>query len=149
GSVLLLVMEYVHGESLQELQTRSGVGVPIPVALAIATDVLEGLHAAHEARTERGEPLALVHRDVSPQNVMVGEDGMARLLDFGSAKAAHRLHTTAGAGTLKGKCGYMAREQVLGEAVDRRTDIYAAGTVLWEMLAGRRLFDAENTNARL
>jgi serine/threonine-protein kinase len=113
--------------------------LPVDVILAIAHDVLQGLHAAHEATDERGKPMGLVHRDVSPQNIMVGIDGRARVLDFGVAKAAGATHTTE-TGVIKGKLAYMSPEQVYGEKLDRRADIYALGVVLWEMLAGRRLF---------
>jgi len=105
--------------------------------------MLHGLHAAHEARNDRGERLDIVHRDVSPQNVLVGTDGIPRLLDFGVAKASGRLQTTRD-GQLKGKLAYMAPEQVRGESVTQRTDIYAASVVLWEVLTGKRLFYANN-----
>jgi serine/threonine-protein kinase len=105
--------------------------------------MLHGLHAAHEARSETGEPLGIVHRDVSPQNVLVGADGLARVLDFGIAKARGRLQTTR-EGQVKGKLAYMAPEQIkLGE-VSRRTDVFAAGIVLWEALTGERLFTGDN-----
>jgi serine/threonine protein kinase len=139
---LFLVMEYVHGATLARLMRNmklAGERVPLPVAAAILSGVLRGLHAAHEARNERGEPLDMVHRDVSPQNVMVGVDGMPRVLDFGIAKAMGRLTTTR-KGELKGKFGYMAPEQLQGAPMDRRCDVYAASVVLWEVLAGRRLF---------
>lgn len=141
---LFLVMEYVQGESLSRLvrAVRPGV-MPPRITTTIVAGVLHGLHAAHEATTEHGEPLAIVHRDVSPQNVMVGTDGVARVLDFGVAKAAHRAQTTR-EGTVKGKIGYMAPEQLLGEQVDRRADVYACAVVLWEALTGERLFDGDN-----
>src|SRR5689334_18826919 len=97
GGELLLVMEYVPGESLSGLMRtvfEAGERIPPPVTAAIVCGVLEGLHAAHEARTEDGEPLDIVHRDVSPSNVLVGTDGIARVLDFGIAKAAFRVQTT-------------------------------------------------------
>jgi serine/threonine-protein kinase len=140
---LLLVMDYVHGESLSRLAPPSSEGtwpVPVPIASAILIGVLHGLHAAHEAKDEKGQPLQLVHRDVSPQNILVGQDGVPRVVDFGIAKAAGRIQTTA-EGQLKGKARYLAPEQVLDAAVDRRADLYAASVVLWELLAGRRLFD--------
>jgi len=139
---LFLVMEYVHGETLGRLIARTrrvGGWVPPGVAAAIVHGALQGLHAAHEATSERGEPLHIVHRDVSPQNVLVGADGAARVLDFGIAKAAGRAHTTQD-GAVKGKIGYMPPEQLYGERLDRRTDVYAAGIVLWETLVGERLF---------
>jgi len=149
GGELLLVMEYVHGEALSKLLTttaRRGERVEPRIAIAIATGILEGLHAAHEARSDRGVPLQIVHRDVSPQNVLVGVDGVARVFDFGIAKAADRLHTTQD-GSIKGKLAYMAPEQLESRDVDRRADIWAASVVLWEMLAGRRLFVADSEAA--
>jgi serine/threonine protein kinase len=148
---LLLVMDYVQGESLASLMkvvnTRGEV-VKRAIVAAVGAGMLHGLHAAHEAKNERGEPLGIVHRDVSPQNVLVGTDGVARVLDFGVAKAAGRLRTTSD-GSVRGKFAYMAPEQVRGEDVDRRTDVYAASVVVWELLAGRRLFSAENQAALL
>jgi serine/threonine-protein kinase len=99
-------------------------------------------HAAHEARDERGTPLGIVHRDVSPQNIIVGVDGIPRVLDFGVAKAVGRLQTTRD-GQLKGKIAYMAPEQI-GGTVDRTTDVYAASVVLWEALTGKRLFQGDS-----
>ena len=116
--------------------------MPVEIACAIAVASLRGLHAAHEARDEMGRPLAIVHRDVSPQNIIVGADGVARLIDFGVAKATVRLQTTRD-GTLKGKLAYMAPEQVTGGAT-RLTDIWAAAVVLWECLTGMRLFYEES-----
>ncbi|HZU83088.1 MAG TPA: serine/threonine-protein kinase [Polyangiaceae bacterium] len=146
GDELLLVMEYVRGSALSRLLrtlTQRGERMPPRVAAAIAAGVLRGLHAAHEAKSETGDALDIVHRDVSPQNVLVGTDGIARLLDFGVAKAAGRVQTTR-EGQLKGKLAYMAPEQITTGAVTRKTDVYAAAVVLWEMLTGRRLFRAEN-----
>lgn len=145
---LFLVMEFVHGESLANLLRGDSVSQPAPrmrprIAASIATGVLRGLHAAHEAKNERGEPLHIVHRDVSPQNIMVGVDGVPRVLDFGVAKAANRLQTTQ-KGQLKGKLAYMSPEQVRQADVDRRGDIFSVGAVLWEMLVGRRLYDGGN-----
>lgn len=143
---VLLVMEYVHGDALSRLLrlTRERGLLPSPaVTSAVLSGVLYGLHAAHEATDERGEPLGIVHRDVSPQNVIVGSDGVARLVDFGVAKATGRLQTTS-EGQIKGKLSYMPPEQIQGQAVDRRADLYATGVVLWEMLTGERLFLGEN-----
>ena len=112
------------------------------MAAAIVAGVLRGLDAAHDATNERGEPLELVHRDVSPQNVIVDVFGVARVLDFGIAKAKGRLYTTRD-GTVKGKLAYMAPEQLRRRPVTRRTDVYAAAVVLWETLTAKRLFDAE------
>jgi serine/threonine protein kinase len=142
---LLVVMEYVRGESVARLlrvETSRGRRVPLPVVSAIVIGALHGLHAAHEATSDRGKQLGIVHRDVSPQNILVGVDGVARVIDFGVAKAAGRLQTTR-EGVIKGKVAYMAPEQLASAEVTRCVDVYAMAVVLWEMLAGRRLFQAE------
>ena len=151
GDELLVVMEYVEGETLARLwraTTEAGERVPRGVALSIVTQMLHGLHAAHEAKDKNGEPLGIVHRDVSPQNVIVGVDGAARVLDFGIAKAHSRAQHTQ-EGQVKGKLTYMAPEQLEGARVDRRTDVFAAGVVLWETLTGVRLFAAESNAASI
>jgi serine/threonine protein kinase len=143
---VFLVMEYVQGESLSRLARAlkaRGERVPLPILLRVMSDALQGLHAAHEARDERGVPLNIVHRDVTPQNILVGIDGVARLLDFGVAKAAGRAHTTR-EGQIKGKLSYMAPEQLMGLGVTRETDIYSAAVVLWEVLTGERLFSGSS-----
>src|SRR5208282_5185293 len=109
---------------------------------SILSDVMHGLHAAHEAKNERGERLGIVHRDVSPQNVLVGVDGVARVLDFGIAKAVGRATATR-QGQIKGKIAYMAPECFKGGEVSRSADIYSAAVVLWETLTGERLFKAD------
>lgn len=136
---LFLVLEYIHGETLGQLLERQAGPLPPEIASAVIVGALEGLHAAHEATDSRGEPLHLVHRDVSPQNVLLGADGVPRVLDFGVAKAAGRVHTTQD-GFVKGKLAYMPPEQLYGERLDRRADIYAAAVVFWELLTGERLF---------
>jgi serine/threonine-protein kinase len=143
---LFLVMEFVPGEALVKLMQRTPEGIPLSMALALAVGMLEGLHAAHEARGDAGEPLAIVHRDVSPQNVLVGLDGVARLIDFGIAKAAGNSTLTR-EGHIKGKVGYMAPEQLRAQPVDRRADIYAASVVLWEMLTGARFLGKADSEA--
>ena len=138
-----IVMEYVEGDTLANLIARavqSGQHVPVRVAVRILVDVLAGLHAAHELADDDGKPLGIVHRDVSPQNILIGIDGSARLTDFGVARATSKLSTTR-TGQLKGKLAYMAPEQARGaKDIDRRADIFAAGVVMWEALEGRRLF---------
>ncbi len=143
---LLLVMEYIHGEALSRLIgscRRAGTRIPAAIAVGVVTGVLHGLHAAHEATSETGRRLDIVHRDVSPQNIMVGVDGVARVLDFGIAKASLRADITQ-AGVAKGKLSYMSPEQIRCEPLDRRSDVFAAAVVLWEMLALMRLFQGED-----
>src|SRR5512140_450099 len=144
GTELFLVMDFVQGASLSRVWRairEDGKQAPLPVIASIVGGVLHGLHAAHEAKDETGAPLNVVHRDVSPQNVMVGTDGIARLVDFGVAKAAVRLQSTHD-GQVKGKIAYMAPEQLQHHEVSRLSDVYAASVLLWEALVGRRLFDA-------
>jgi len=145
---LFLVMDYVHGEALRglmrtDLRTRHRISAPI--ASGVICGALHGLHAAHEATSENGEPLGIVHRDVSPQNILVGLDGVPRVVDFGIARAAVRLQQTRD-GQLKGKVTYMSPEQLAPNAPtpDRRTDIFTAGIVFWEALTGTRLFGGES-----
>jgi serine/threonine-protein kinase len=143
---LLVVMEYVRGESLARLiraEVSRGRRVPLPIASAIVIGALHGLHAAHEATSDQGTRLEIVHRDVSPQNILVSVDGIARVIDFGVAKAAGRVQTTR-EGVVKGKMAYMAPEQLAGGDTTRTIDVYAMGVVLWEVLAGRRLFPGDS-----
>jgi serine/threonine protein kinase len=146
---IFLVMEYVQGESLGKL-LRSLRGRPSDTRImsTVMSNVLLGLHAAHEAKNEQGDPLGIVHRDVSPQNVLVGVDGVARVLDFGVAKAIGRLQSTR-EGQVKGKLSYMAPEQLHNAPVTRRSDIYAASVVTWEALTGRRLFKGDSEAAMI
>jgi serine/threonine protein kinase len=152
---LYLVMDYVEGDSLAGLLRRARARqttVPLEVTIRVLLDTLAGLHAAHELRGSDGRSLNLVHRDVSPQNILVGADGISRITDFGIALAAARSTSTQ-EGKLKGKFSYMAPEQVRGEAATRRIDVFAAGIVLWEALTGRPLFrrkdDVATVNAVL
>jgi len=143
---LFLVMDYVESSSLATLRKAAHEEkqrIPVPILARILYDVLMGLHAAHVAIDMQGRPLGVVHRDVSPQNVIIGVDGSTRLIDFGVAKASHRLTETK-SGSVKGKYSYMAPEQARGLDVDRRTDIFAAGIMLHECLTDRRLFRGEN-----
>ncbi|MCU0692909.1 MAG: serine/threonine protein kinase [Polyangiaceae bacterium] len=145
---VFVVMDFVHGETLSKLArllASNGERIPTRILLAVISGALHGLHAAHEAKNDHGEPLNIVHRDVSPQNIMVGLDGVTRVLDFGVAKAVGQIHET-GEGRVKGKWAYMAPEQLEGQTT-RRSDIYSAGVVLWEALTGRRLFAGANPAA--
>lgn len=146
---LWLLQEYIDAVTVGTLLgacSRAGQPLPVPVAVRIASDMLSGLHAAHEAVDLRGRPLAIVHRDVSPQNVLVGADGVARLIDFGVAKAFGSLSDQTKPGVRKGKWAYMAPEQVTAAQVDRRADVFSAGIVLHEALTGHRLFRARDEN---
>ncbi len=146
---LFLVMEFVPGESLSRLIRRSreaGLHVPPRHLASVMCAALEGLHAAHDATSERGKPLGIVHRDVSPQNIHVGLDGVARVLDFGIAKATNRVQETR-TDQIKGKVAYMSPEQLAKGPIDRRADVYSASVVLWEALTGKRLFKADDMPA--
>jgi serine/threonine-protein kinase len=142
----LLVMDYIDGTSLAALikgARRSNTLLPIHVSIYIISQALRGLHAAHEQKSLTGAPLNIVHRDATPQNILLGVDGSVRLTDFGIAKAAERsAHTTTG--NVKGKFRYMAPEQAMGKNLDRRVDIFALGVVLWEMLSGQRFLKGES-----
>ena len=143
---LYLAMEYVEGRTLHELLAQAGrldLVVPMEVTLAIALDVARGLHYAHELHGEDGQPLEIVHRDLSPRNVVVSLDGTARILDFGVAKAAV-LQQDDGVIELQGNPSYMSPEQARLELVDRRSDVFTLGILLWELTTGRRLFQIEN-----
>jgi eukaryotic-like serine/threonine-protein kinase len=139
----ILVMEYVDGFSLAQILTagrRAGRPLSLPLHLRILSEVLMGLHYAHELRDGEGKPLELVHRDISPQNILVTMDGQVKIVDFGIAKAANASHVTA-RGSFKGKIRYMPPEQLRGRAVDRRADVFAVGAVLWDAAIGRPLWD--------
>lgn len=146
-----LVMEYIEGDTLSRVVARAlsqGKGLSPPILIRILLDALSGLHAAHELMGDDGQLLNLVHRDCSPQNVLVGVDGCSRITDFGVARASSRLSSTRG-DRLKGKLSYMSPEQARGDDLDRRSDVFAMGIVLWEILTGKRLFKAENEAAIL
>jgi len=149
---VLLVLEYVHGEALSTLLRRQAKDlkehIPLDVAVSIMQDMLQGLDAVHDAMDEKGKPLGLVHRDISPPNVIVGADGQARVLDFGIAKALEHLEES-NPNRVKGKSGYMSPEQIRGERLTQRSDVFSAGIMLWELLATRRLFMAENEQERM
>jgi serine/threonine protein kinase len=141
-----IAMEYLHGEPLREVMRRTEeLGQPMPpeIACRVIADAAEGLHSAHELLGKNGEKLGLVHRDVTPHNLFVTYDGSTKVVDFGIAKFSSRMANTR-AGTLKGKLAYMSPEQVAGEPIDRRTDVFALGVVLWELTTGQRLFRMES-----
>lgn len=151
GDGFFLVMEYVEGDHLGAVlaaAARAGERIPTPVVARIVLDALHGLAAAHDLVDDEGDRLELVHRDISPHNVMVGVDGVGRLTDFGVAKAEKRLTSTR-AGHFKGKLAYMAPEQASTGYADQRSDLFAMGILLWESLTGRRLFRADNNAATL
>ncbi len=144
GDELVIVMPYIEGLPLSRLSRvlkEKGRPLPIPIALRILHDSLQGLHAAHELRDERGVELSLVHRDVTPHNLLVGTDGSTRVSDFGVATSVGRLAHTHTHGGVRGKLQYLAPEQVFRRPLDRRVDLFAAGIVLWQCLTGRTLFD--------
>ncbi len=146
--VLYLVMEYVDGDSLSKLRRACRdhkVVMPIGIMMRILADACSGLHEAHELKGEDGKLLEVVHRDVSPHNILVSTKGVAKVIDFGIAKARDRLAGETNAGVLKGKIQYMAPEQALGRTVDRRADIWAIGASLYHLVTGKPAFDAENT----
>ena len=144
-----LVLDYVEGVSLSalfRLAKEQKERIPRPIAISILYGMLRGLDAAHDARSEDGHPLGIVHRDVSPQNVLVGVDGIARVIDFGVAKALGKLESTK-PGEVRGKFAYMAPEQLMGRPATRQVDVYAAGVILWELLTGSRLFAGDDQRA--
>src|SRR5262249_42264402 len=146
-----MVMDYVEGDTLAGLIRGARAAherLPLSVAGRILCDALSGLSATHELCDASGRPINVVHRDFSPSNILVGLDGGTRLSDFGVAKVEGRAGVTS-TGVIKGKIGYMAPEQVLGRKLDRRCDVWAAGVVAWECLAGRRLYQDEDQVAAL
>jgi eukaryotic-like serine/threonine-protein kinase len=144
-----VVMEYVEGCAFSGLLGKYRDGRPPRLVIPIMLDLLAGLHAAHMLTDDDGAPMQLVHRDVSPQNIMVGADGTARITDFGIARAESRIMSTR-PGQLKGKLAFMSPEQIRGATdIDRRSDVFAAGVVLWGALTGRRLFLGSSDAATL
>ncbi|MEX1361613.1 MAG: protein kinase [Nannocystaceae bacterium] len=143
GDEHYLVLEYVHGRSVHELLREASKhgGLSLPCALTIVREVAAALHYAHDKAGPDGRPLGLVHRDVSPSNVLVSYDGEVKLVDFGIAKATAHTRVTQ-SGTIKGKLAYMAPEQVRGEAIDRRADVFSLAVVAYELCTGRRCFMA-------
>ncbi len=149
---LYLVMEYVDGDSLARVRKqleRMGMPMPLPLLLRILSDVCAGLHAAHELRGSDGVHLGVVHRDVSPPNVLIATNGAVKVIDFGVAKARDRLVEETGAGLAKGKARYMAPEQAMGRAIDRRADVYSVGAIAYEMFEHVGPYDGANDMARI
>src|SRR5678816_2463343 len=145
-----IAMEYLSGQPLTHVITRGRVRSPLDVysTARIVADAAEGLHAAHNLKTLSGRALELVHRDVSPSNIIVLYDGSVKLVDFGVAKARGRI-TETNANQIKGKVGYVSPEQIMENPTDRRSDVFSLGVVMWESLALRRLFDAESEAGKL
>jgi eukaryotic-like serine/threonine-protein kinase len=150
AGVLYLVMEWVDGDSLLTLQRavqHTGAQVSPGIALRVVADACSGLHAAHELRDPAGAPLGVVHRDVSPQNILLNGEGTAKVIDFGIAKARHRVAGDTTDGGLRGKLLYISPEQALGLPVDRRADVWSLGAVLYDLLAGDPPFQAATDEA--
>jgi len=144
-------MEYIHGEDLYTVVQRAAKqkrGLSLSAGLFIATQVAAGLHHAHDKKGADGQPLGTVHRDVSPSNVMIAMDGAVKIVDFGVAKAVAR-RTKTRSGSIKGKIGYLSPEQARGEEIDRRSDVFAIGILLFELTTGTRLFDKSHDYAVL
>lgn len=139
---LFLVMEWADGEPLSHLFKESEI-IPLPVAVNIIAQACKGAHAAHELTDDDGNALGVVHRDISPQNILVTYGGVVKLVDFGIAKATHRSSSMTDVGEVKGKLAYMSPEQGKGESVDRRTDIFALGTLLYLLTTGRHPFKGD------
>jgi eukaryotic-like serine/threonine-protein kinase len=150
SGLLYLTMEWVEGDSLSRLQRvvqGKGGEVSPGVALRVVADACSGIHAVHDLRDHDGADLGVVHRDVSPQNILLGVDGVAKVIDFGIAKARHRLSGETSEGVLKGKLLYMAPEQAVGGEIDRRADVYSLGAVLYTLLAGKPPYQGTNDAA--
>jgi len=146
GKFYFIAMEYVNGRDMRQVipqAQKKGIFFPLEYSLKVARDVCEGLYYAHRKTDDRGNPLNIVHRDITPENIMVSFDGEVKILDFGVAKAENLVGETR-AGEVKGKLGYLSPEQITGKTVDHRADIFSLGVVLYEWLSGRRLFSGNS-----
>jgi len=151
NGVLFIAMEWLDGVPLNQVMkaAKGASGIPAPVAIHILTHAAEGLHAAHELKDDDNAYIGLVHRDVSPQNILVGHDGLTKMVDFGLAKATALGDGATRAGQLKGKISYMAPEQIRGDPLDRRADVFALGVVLYAVTTGKHPFRRESEGATL
>lgn len=152
NDVLYLVMELVDGEALSKLTRvlgKANIDFPIEIGLRIIADTCAGIHAAHELRGPDGREIGIVHRDISPQNILITTTGVAKLIDFGIAKARDRFAGETGEGILKGKIHYMSTEQALGQKIDRRADIFSLGAILYYLFSGKPAYDGESQLATL
>ena len=152
SGTLYMVLEWITGDSWSRLYqaiVKQGQTFPLYALLRIAADACAGLHAAHELRGEDGSLLNVVHRDVSPQNILVATSGVTKVIDFGIAKALDRMSEETRTGTLKGKLAYAAPEQVKGKGLDRRADVWAMGTILYQYLSGNLPYEGKNDLATL
>ncbi|HEY5921073.1 MAG TPA: serine/threonine-protein kinase, partial [Kofleriaceae bacterium] len=151
GGDYFFTMEYVHGQDMRSVMRRAtdqGRHIPIEHVVLVASTVAGALHYAHEQRGSDGASLAIVHRDVSPSNILISYDGTVKLVDFGVAKAATSSAKTR-TGSIKGKVAYMSPEQASGFPIDRRSDIFSLGIVMWELVTGIRLFKEDNDLASI
>ncbi|MFA4875318.1 MAG: serine/threonine-protein kinase, partial [bacterium] len=146
GDDYYISMEFIHGVNLRDVMYRcreAGLPIPTDIAVYIVSEICKGLDYAHRKTDQNNQPLNIVHRDISPQNILLSYEGEVKIVDFGIAKAAMNISHTM-AGILKGKIAYMSPEQAMGKAIDRRTDIFSTGILLYEMLTGQKLFTGES-----
>ncbi len=150
-NLLYLVMEWVDGEPLSAIRRAAAKaeGIPRPIAVKVVAEAASGLHAAHELKDDSGKLVGLVHRDVSPQNLLITYDGVVKIVDFGVAKAAGRTTEDTNAGQIKGKPPYMSPEQALGKDIDRRSDVFALGIILYQLTTGKHPFRGETDSITL
>jgi serine/threonine-protein kinase len=151
GQSFFIAMEYISGRDMSRIipkAEKKGIPFPLVYALKIASSVLEGLYYAHNRTDAYGQPLNIVHRDITPENIVVSFTGNVKILDFGIAKATSQLEQTR-AGEIKGKLSYMSPEQCLGQVLDHRSDVFSIGVVLYEWVTGYKLFTGENEMAIL